>query len=62
MWFNPPFSQNVKTNIGELYFKLVKIKLKKNQFRKIFTLSTLKLNYSSMANLQSLIKQCNTEV
>ena len=24
IWFNPPFNQNVKTNIGKLFLKLVK--------------------------------------
>ena len=24
IWFNPPFSQNVKTNIGKIFLKLIK--------------------------------------
>ena len=30
IWFNPPFSQNVKTNIGKTFLKLVKQHIKKN--------------------------------
>ena len=57
IWFNPLFSQNVKTNIGKLFFKLVRKNFPKNhKFRKIFNLGTLKHSYSSMANLQSLVK------
>ena len=50
--FYHPFSQNVKANIGKLFFKLVWKNFPKNhRFRKIFNLITLKLSYSSMANL-----------
>ena len=63
IYFNPPFSQNVKTNIGKLFFKLVRKNFSKNhRLRKIFNLNTLKLSYSSIANLQILIKQHNTKV
>ena len=63
IWFNPQFNQNVKTNIGKLFFKSVRKNFLKNHiFRKIFNLNTLKLSYNSMANLQSLIKQHNPKV
>ena len=49
IWFNPPFSQNVETNTGKLFFKLVRKNSPENhKFRKIFNLNTLKLSYSSM--------------
>ena len=52
IWFNPPFSQNVKTNIGKLFFKLMRKNFPKNhKFRKMFNLNTLKLSYSLMTNL-----------
>ena len=58
IWLNPSFSQNVKTNVEKIFFKLLRKSFSKNhEFRKIFNLNTLKLSYSSMANLQSLIKQ-----
>ena len=42
-WFNPPYSQNVKANIGKLFIKLVrKHFLKNNKYHKIFNLNTLK--------------------
>ena len=56
--FNLPFRQNVKTDIGKLFFKVVQKNFSKNHTcRKIMNLNTLKLSYSSMANLQSLIKR-----
>ena len=63
IWFHPPFRRNVKTNIGKLFLKLVRKNFpKKQKFGKIFNLNTLKLSYSSMVNLQSLIKQHNANV
>ena len=37
IWFNPPYSVNVKTNIGKIFFKIMKKSFPKNhQFYKIF--------------------------
>ena len=63
IWFNPPFSLNVKTNIGKEFFKLIRKHFPRNlSFRKIFNLNTIKINYSSMKNMKNLIKQPNTRV
>ena len=53
IWFNPPFSQNVKTNIGKILLKLVKQHFPKHhKLNKIFNKSTLKLIYCCMKNVQ----------
>ena len=45
IWFNPPFSLNVKTNIGKELFKLIhKYFLRNHSFRKIFNLNTIKIS------------------
>ena len=63
IWFNPPFSLNVKTNIGKEFFKLICKNFPRNHsFRKIFNLNTIKISYSSMKNMKSLIKQHNARV
>ena len=63
IWFNPPFSQNVKINTGKLFIKFVRTNFPKiHRFRKIFNLNLSKLSYSSMANLQSLVKLHNAKV
>ena len=60
IWFNSPYSQNVETNIGKRFFKLVLKNFPKNhRFKKTFNLNTLNL---PKANLQSLIKQHNSKV
>ena len=46
IWFNPPYSQNLKTNIGKLFIKLVRKHFpKNNKYHKIFNLNNLKLSY-----------------
>ena len=60
IWFNPPFSLNVKTNAGKEFFKLIRRHFPRNHgFSKIFNLNTIKISYSSMKNMNNLIKQQN---
>ena len=61
IWFNPPFSQNVKTNIGKLFLKLAKKHFPKHhRLHKIFNPNTVKLCYSCMSNMSNFIKQHNS--
>ena len=47
IWFNPPYSQNVKSNNGKLFIKLVRKQFtKNNEYHKIFKLHNLNLSYS----------------
>ena len=63
IWFNPPFSQNVKTNIGKTFIKLVKKHFPKHhKLSKIFNTNTLKLSYVCLKNMSSIIKQHNTKI
>ena len=56
IWYNPPFSTNVKTNIGKEFLKLLKIHFhKKHMFYKIFNKNTVKISYSCMRNISSII-------
>ena len=56
IWYNPPFSKNVKTNIGRMFFKLIKKHFpKENPLSKIFNKNTLKLSYCCMKNMSSII-------
>ena len=58
IWFNPPFCQNVKTNIGKTFLKLVKQRFPKHhKLSKIFNKNTLKLSYCCMKNNSCIIKQ-----
>ena len=60
LWFNPPFSKSVKTNIGKQFLNLVRKHFtRRHPFSKIFNTNTLKLSYSCMPNVQNIIKQAN---
>ena len=60
LWFNPPFSRTVKTNVGKLFLNLVRKHFtRQHHFCKIFNTNTLKLSYSCMPNVGNIIKQTN---
>ena len=63
IWFNPSYSQNVKTNIGKAFLKLVKKHFPRgHKLYKIFNRNTLKLSYSCISSMSSVIKQHNYKV
>ena len=63
IWYNPPYSINVKTNIGKVFFKLLhKRFLKTHKFCEIFNKNTVKLSYSSMGNMASVITSHNKTI
>ena len=48
-WFNPPFSKNIQTNIGEKFLKLVDRNFTPNHpLRKIINRNTVKISYRCM--------------
>ena len=56
IWFNPPFSFNVSTNIGKKFFTLLgKHFPKTHQFHKLFNRNNFKVSYSSLRNFKSVI-------
>ena len=62
-WFNPPFSKNVATNVGNYFLNLIKKHFPKNhKLSKIFNKNTLKLSYSCMPNIKSVINAHNRKV
>ena len=63
IWYNPPYSVNIKTNIGKTFFKLVKKHFpKENRFHKIFNKNSLKLSYSCMKNVSEIISSHNKSI
>ena len=60
IWFNPPFSLNVKSKIGKLLLDLVdKHFPKKSKLHKIFNRNTIKISYSCMPSMKTIINQHN---
>ena len=63
IWFNQPFSQSVKTNIGKIFRRLVRKHFPRNHKpHKVFNPNTLKLSYYFMNNISNIIKQHNATV
>ena len=63
IWFNPPFSKNVKTNIGKRFFALLdKHFPKDNKLHKIFNRNTVKLSYSCTDNMAKIISNHNKNI
>ena len=56
LWFNPPYSKNVATNVGKCFLSLIdKHFPKSNPLHKIFNRNTLKLSYSCMGNIKTIM-------
>ena len=54
IWHNPPFSKNVKTNVGKHFFTLVKKHFGENhKYREIFIKKNMKISYSCMNKMKS---------
>ena len=63
IWYNPPFSANVKTNVGILFLSLIRTHFHKNhRYHKIFNMNTIKVSYSCVRNVASIIRGHNVSV
>jgi len=63
IWFNPPFSSNVPTNIGKVFLKqLDKHFLPGHKLRPICNRNWVKISYSCMPNIASIIKSHSTKL
>ena len=63
IWFNPPSSHKVKTNNGNTFLKLIKIHfLRDHRLYKMLNRNTLRLSYSCLSNMSSVIKEHNCKV
>jgi hypothetical protein len=63
IWFNPPFNNNVSTNVAKKFLLLVdKHFPKSNQLHKIFNRNNTKVSYSCTDNIGKIIKSHNKNV
>ena len=63
IWFNPPCSVNVETNIGKTFLKLLdKHFVKTNKIHKIFNRNNVKVSYSCLPNFANMIKSNNNRI
>ena len=63
IWFNPPFSKHVKTNIGRRFIDLIdKHFPKHHRYHIIFNRNSLKLSYCTMDNMAGVIRKHNDKI
>ena len=63
IWFNPPYSRSVKTNIGKNFLHLlVKQFPANNKMHNIYNKNTAKVSYSCMKNMDSIISGHNHNI
>ena len=63
IWFNPPLSKSVKTNVAKIFFRLLgKHFPRTNRLYKIFSRNTVKVSYSCMENVRQITKNHNNYV
>ena len=62
-WFNPPFSLNVKTNVGASSLRILQECFPSNhKLYKICNKNTIKVSYRTMKNMKSIISIHNKKV
>jgi len=63
IWFNPPFSKNVETNIGREFRNLIEKCFPPNhRLRKLFNKNNVKLSYSCSPNIKQIIDRHNKTI
>ena len=63
IWFNPPFSRNVTTNVPKTFLNLLDKHLSKSKkLHKTFNRSTVKVSYSCTENLSPIIRSHNNNM
>ena len=60
IYYNPPFSLSVKTNIGKEFLRLLRTHFHRNhKFHKIFNKNNVKFSYSCTRNIASILSSHN---
>ena len=63
IWYNPPYSRNVATNVGRAFLKILDDEFpKEHVLHKIFNRNTVKISYSCMSNLKQNIDGHNKSI
>ena len=62
-WFNPPFSKSVSTNVAKCFLNLIdKHFPRHHKFRKLFNRNNLKVSYSCMRNMKTIVNGHNKKI
>ena len=63
IWFNPPFSKHVKTNVGKIFLALISKHFPSHhKYHKIFNRCNVKVSYCCGENMQDTIRKHNIKI
>ena len=63
IWFNPPFSVSVQTRVGKRFFEILESNFPKgHKFHRLLDRNHVKMSYSCMPNMGSIIKSHNKSI
>ena len=63
LWYNPPYSKNVSTNVGKTFIKTIKTEFPPSHpLHKIFNCNNLKVSYSCMPNVERIMNMHNKAI
>ena len=63
LWYNPPFSSNVKTNVGKKFLSLLRKHFPpSSELHKLFNTKKVKLSYSCCPNMKTIISSHNAKI
>ena len=63
IWFNPPYSLNVRTNVAKIFLDLIdKCFSKGHKFHKLFNRNNLKVSYSCLPSIKKIITSHNKNI
>ena len=62
LFFNPPYCQSVKTNVGKKFLNLIDKHFRSENMKKNFNRNNCKVSYCCMENVKSLISRHNKRV
>jgi hypothetical protein len=63
IWYNPPYSKNVSSNIGQNFLQLLdKHFPPSNKLHKIFNRHTVRVSYSCLQNMENFISKHNNKI
>ena len=63
IWFNPPYNQNVKTNVARIFLELIDTHFhKRHKYHKLFNRKNVKVSNSCMKNMGTIIAAHNAKI
>ena len=63
IWFNPPYSRTVETDVGKQFLRLLDVHFPRHDpLHKIFNRNNVKVNYGCMPNIQASISSHNKKI